>query len=332
MSAQNQISNLFGQVAESLTAELTKKVNELEKKIDQVSLNGAVLSISLNGAPAVNLTTQASAILPQLLKNADLKQNVYIYGPAGSGKTTAAKQVAEALGLQFGSICLTAGASETWLFGRQTANGFIEGQFSKLYKEGGVFLADELDAADANMLISINSAIDSDSMLNPMSGELIKKHKDFIFIAAGNTNGLGSDFKYTGRTRLDFSTKSRFVDIRLDYDKKLERKLCLCKDVYASLQASREALEKNGCEEVIGTRDFIKFGKLKMAGYSFDEIFESLTASFSDSSKNLIKDYFDEPTPKKGKKDAVGRPVNDDVGSFAVTQKSLGDFSNAIPF
>lgn len=314
-----------------MTQELEKKIEVIDKKMTEISLNQGVLKVQIGDGEVRELKTVACSILPQLLKMADLRLNAYISGPAGSGKTTAVKQVAESTGLQFGSICLTAGASETWLFGRQTANGFIEGSFSKLYREGGVFLADELDAADANMLISINSAIDSDQMMNPMSGELIKKHKDFIFMAAGNTNGLGADHKYTGRSRLDFSTKSRFVDIFLDYDENLEKKLCLCPDVYSSLVASRKALNKNGAEEVIGTRDFIKYGKLKMAGYSFEEIFDSLTLSFSDSSRNMIKDFFKKSAPKKSK-DAAGRAIlEDEAGFFAATQRSLGA-GNGIPF
>ena len=122
-----------------------------------------------------------------------------------------------------------------------------------------------MDAADANVLISINSAIASDSMLNPISGEIIKKHENFVFIGAGNTSGLGADFKYNGRSRLDASTLTRFVNVFLDYDEKLEKKLCLDSDLYSMLIDARRKLQKDSAEEFISTRDFIKYSKLMKA-------------------------------------------------------------------
>ena len=200
--------------------------------------------------------------------------------------TTAAKQVAKVMNLPFGYICLTAGASETWLFGRNTPNGFIEGEFSKIYKNGGVFLADEMDAADSNLLIALNTAIDSDELLNPMSGEKIKRHENFIFIGAGNTNGLGATGAYNGRSRLDASTLSRFVFFEMDYSEKIEKALCQDDDVFNSLIEIRNYLKNRKSENFISTRDFIKLSKMKAAGSGDDFLINSLTCNFSETEKS----------------------------------------------
>src|SRR5690349_15580337 len=42
-------------------------------------------------------------------------RNILLVGPAGSGKTTLAKSLAKALGLQFGFLSLSAGITETHL-------------------------------------------------------------------------------------------------------------------------------------------------------------------------------------------------------------------------
>lgn len=252
-----------------------------------------VMHIQINDEELARpLSQRASASLPRLIANAKLGLYSLMVGPAGCGKTTAAYQVAESLGLQFGSVCLTAGASETWLFGRQTPTGFVEGAFSKIYREGGVFLADEMDAADANLLLSINTALSHDTMLNPMNGEFIKRHPQFVFIGAANTNGKGSTHLYTGRSRLDAATLDRMVIVPVDYDQALEKELCDNKKMYKFLQAVREALKNEGFDEFISTRSFIFCNRQFKAGISLEDIKNSLFANWGDAARKTGEKIF----------------------------------------
>lgn len=281
---------------------INEKIAQLEEKINNIGAPQA-REIKINELPKIDLEENSCAILEDLLRAAYTRQNAYIFGPAGCGKTTAAKQVAKAMDLNFGYICLTAGASETWLFGRNTPNGFIEGQFSLLYKNGGVFLADEMDAADSNLLIALNTAIDSDQLLNPMSGEVIKKHKDFVFIGAGNTNGLGATGNYNGRNRLDASTLSRFVFFEMDYNEQIEKSLCLDNNIFKALIETRRYLVNRKSENFITTRDFIKLSKMFIAGSSYEFCVNSLTTNFSEVERQEVKKFwqFEAPKPKKQK-------------------------------
>lgn len=279
---------------------VNEKISALEEMIKNIGAPQPK-EIIINDLPKVDLGENACAIIDDLLRAAYTRQNAYIFGPAGCGKTTAAKQVAKAMSLPFGYICLTAGASETWLFGRNTPNGFIEGQFSLLYKNGGVFLADEMDAADSNLLIALNTAIDSDQLLNPMSGEVIKKHKDFVFIGAGNTNGLGATGNYNGRNRQDGSTLSRFVFFEMDYNEQLEKALCLCPNIYKALIETRQYLKNRKSENFITTRDFIKLSKMFIAGSTYEFCVNSLTANFSEVERQEVKKFWQFKTPKKQK-------------------------------
>lgn len=286
----NDISQAAANFAATIMQNSLNKdtLEALEKKIENLenTLKENVKVIQINDMPKIDLEQNASEILEDLLRAAHCRQNAYIFGPAGCGKTTAAKQVAKVMNLPFGYICLTAGASETWLFGRNTPNGFIEGEFSKIYKNGGVFLADEMDAADSNLLIALNTAIDSDELLNPMSGEKIKRHENFIFIGAGNTNGLGATGAYNGRSRLDASTLSRFVFFEMNYNEKIEKALCQDDDLFNSLIEIRNYLKNRNSENFISTRDFIKLSKMKAAGSSDDFLINSLTCNFSETEKS----------------------------------------------
>jgi hypothetical protein len=125
-------------------------------------------------------------------------RNMLMVGPAGSGKTTLAKQVAEALGLQFGFISLSAGVTETHLLGRilPQADGawaYQASRFVEVYEQGGLFLLDEIDAADANVMVSINAALANGVLANPASGKIHKRHPQcYILGAAISSTSVGT--------------------------------------------------------------------------------------------------------------------------------------------
>ena len=282
------------EVAVKRTLDKTNKtlasfISDAQTKIDGFFSGRPVYEFKFadSDAEPTKLSNRVSPILPRLMVNAKLGMNTLLVGPAGCGKTTLAHQLSEALKVNFGTVCLTAGASETWLFGRQTPTGFVEGMFSKIYREGGVFLADEMDAADANLLLSINTALSHDEMLNPMNGEVIKKHENFVFIGAANTNGKGSTHLYTGRSRLDAATLDRMVVIKVDYDCTLEKELCPQTVIYTLLNDIRASFKSQGYDEFISTRAFVSTYKQWKAGISPKEIFESLSSNWSEAAQKV---------------------------------------------
>lgn len=266
-------------------------VSEVQKQLFEISSkSNKVMNVKINENEMVKLQTEAVPYLGRLIINAKQKLNSMLVGPAGCGKTYAAGQLAEALGLPFGHLNLTAGASETWLFGRQTPNGFVEGTFSKLYRNGGVFLADEIDAADANLMLAINTAIANNEMYNPICGEIIKRHNDFVFIGAANTFGKGGDHKYTGRSRLDAATLDRFIMIAVEYNTKIEEKLCPHDELKNILWGMRKRLIDIQAQEFISSR-CMQIAYLQWSGgISIKEIIESITLSWpADIKEEVLK-------------------------------------------
>lgn len=166
--------------------------------------------------------------VPKLIKLVQRRKNVYLLGPAGSGKSTGAKHVADILGLKFYYISLNPQSSPTRIEGYQTPHGeYVMTLFRQAYEHGGVFCADEVDNSSPNLWTSINNAIDSN--LGSFPDGLVARHPDFVFVGTGNTN-LNGDAVYRDRKALDKATISRFVFLQWDYDEGLERTIAQAKN------------------------------------------------------------------------------------------------------
>ena len=147
--------------------------------------------------------------------------NIWLTGPTGSGKTTAGENVAKALALPFGSDGSL--DADYKVLGFRDANGnIISTQFLKIYENGGIYIADEIDNWLPSALLSLNAALANGWISTP--GGLIQRHKDACVIACANTWGLGATGEYVGRTKLDAASLDRFQPkIDWPYDEKLER-------------------------------------------------------------------------------------------------------------
>ena len=211
--------------------------------------------------------------------------NVLLVGPAGSGKTTLSNQLSECLKRGFGFISLSGGTTEGQLLGRLTSDGrYLPSLFVEMYEKGGVFLLDEVDAGDPNVLLVLNSALANGDLSVParVKKPFAKRHADFVLICAANTWGTGADFQYVGRNQLDAAFLSRFAGaiIEVGYDEGLERSLTL-ESWYVVFVRVRQAAVQARLRRVLGTREMLAGQKLLKAGYSEQETWAALTAGWT---------------------------------------------------
>lgn len=248
-----------------------KKQSELYAKPQNL-----VMHVRMGDLPTVRLRNRAAKILPKLLAQCKIGQAggnwPLMTGPTGCGKTVAAEQVAETLKLPFEHVNCSEGMSETWLWGRQTPMGFVPGGLWKCFKDGGVFLFDEADAANDNVWLSINTMLANGHAHNPICGESAKRHPDFIAIAAANTNGKGGTGAYSGRSRLDGATLNRFSMFEVSYDPELEKELCKDTVLLECLWSIRVKFQEKNSADVISTRDIKNAAYQKQAGFHLSEI------------------------------------------------------------
>lgn len=146
--------------------------------------------------------------------------NVFLYGPAGTGKNVIAEMVAKDLGVQF--------QTSARLEDEFGIKGFVDGHgkyhetpFYKAFTQGGVFFFDEVDASNEQAMIALNAALANRYFVFDEVG-LVQAHPDFYVIAGGNTCGTGADENYNGRNKLDASTLDRFIFFEVDYDERIE--------------------------------------------------------------------------------------------------------------
>ena len=208
------------------------------------------------------------------------KKNVYLFGPAGSGKNVLCGQVAEALGLKFyyQNTLLT----KFDLSGFKNAVGdFEKTEFFEAFTNGGLFMLDEVDNSSAEALVALNAALANGYYSFPGIGR-VDVHPDFRCIAAGNTIGTGADAAYCGRYKLDASSRDRFQFIEVDYCPEIEDSICKGNDdVLQFVRDLRKAVQKVGAEMILGYRCMVslvqfgeKFGEEKSIKYFITKVIE----------------------------------------------------------
>lgn len=161
-----------------------------------------------------------------LLKYVAKGRHVYLYGPAGSGKSTAAHMVAKALNRRYGYISLNPQTPESRLLGYMNAMGeYVRTELRECYENGGVFCIDENDNAGGSLLTTLNGPFENGHMAFP--DKIVSRHVDFVVVATGNTCGRGANPQYPDRRPFDSAYAKRFTYLAWGYDEKLERKVAL---------------------------------------------------------------------------------------------------------
>jgi cobaltochelatase CobS len=247
-AVDSRVGEVLSSMAGLIAEEVSKQVNKIEIAVAEI--------------PPIEVD-KAHKVFPTVVRYAANRRHMMLVGPAGSGKTFLAEQVANALGLPFymtGKV-----ADETKLTGFVDAGGtYRTTSFRRAYENGGVFLFDEMDGSSPDALVAFNA---------PLAGNwgdfpdgMVKRHPDFVAIAAANTFGRGADRQYVGREQLDAATLDRFAVIEMDYDEDLELAITCDRDWTLYVQKVRKAVLAEKVRHVVSPRASMEGGVMLKAG------------------------------------------------------------------
>jgi cobaltochelatase CobS len=124
--------------------------------------------------------------------------NVWLAGPAGTGKSTMPEQAAAALGRPFVKIGMTRQTEVESLVGgmglRNGATVWEDGALVKAMRQPGmIVLIDELTIAPAGVQAIIQLVADDHRSLTLPTGEVVKAADGVVFVVADNTTGAGDE-------------------------------------------------------------------------------------------------------------------------------------------
>ncbi len=296
--------NLKKKLEDKIDSEVDGELRDLREAIKQKQQ----LEVKV-GSEVHTVTGLKHKQLEQLINYASLRLSPLLVGMAGTGKTHAGQQTSEALGLQFYSISVGAQTTKTDIMGYMDATGrYIRTLFREAYENGGVFLMDEIDAGNANVLITINAALANGIAAFPDG--MVERHQDFVFIASANTFGNGANRQYVGRNQLDAATLDRFAIIEWHIDDDLEENLTHGlngKAWYMAVRAARDYVAEKNIRALISPRATQKGCKLLDIGTDLNEVIDAtMLGSVPDDKKqdvrqvaNKVFETFASQVPKK---------------------------------
>ena len=209
--------------------------------------------------PNINLSDNEKQVLAMITRpQFDGKpNNVYLHGPAGTGKSYMIKRIADAIDAGYWETGIVNMKEE--LLGFTDAGGrYIEPECVKILKNGKagkkitIMLFDEFDGMPNSVTLTWNNIFASRRFTTPQG--TFNVHPSVRFVATGNTTMDGSD-EFYDRETVDKSVKTRWLFKAIDYDKKIEKKLADA-DIVEFLQGLRRAKNNCGLDLFVTYREF----------------------------------------------------------------------------
>ena len=213
VDAGGAFSAMVNGIAFAVQQQVLNAINaQLDERLANLPSGGGTTTIKLqkvDGTTTERETTFAvTEDYKQVLNCAANRLPVYLFGPAGTGKTTFAMEIAKDLNLP----CYIQGTTNDIfaLQGIKLPNGdYIKSNVQKAVENGGVLLLDECDSYPEDVQTWFNSLLANRKISFTNCGT-IEAHKDLVIIGAGNTNGNGQNDKYL-RQQFDGAFLNRFA-------------------------------------------------------------------------------------------------------------------------
>lgn len=319
-----------------------ERVEEIERSYQAPSATviETLESVEKNLIPLKNETFVPFGNFSDLKKiiQSNMFYPVFITGLSGNGKTFGVEQACAQLGRELIRINFTNETDESDLIGgfRLKANSdgatetaWQDGPVIEALERGAILLCDEIDAADANKILVLQSVMEGNGVFLKKVGRYVKPAPGFNVIATANTKGRGSDDgRFIGTNVLNSAFLDRFaITLEQEYPATaveakilkgvaksigLENADDFIKQLCDWTYVIRETFYEGGVDEIISTRRLVHilkaysiFGdkeksiKYSISGFDdetkqgFLEVYDKIDADFKMS--DAPKENLDEP-------------------------------------
>ena len=256
----------------------------------------------------------------------------YMFGPSGAGKGYIVKQIGDLLGqkvIDGGKI----GDVHTVLGYIDARGRFMAPPAVEACVNGGLIFFDEFDNGNADTRVALNTMYSNlrNKIQDPSSNQFIQFANEQIpisinpnmrMIAAGNTDGTGSDENYSERYHIDESIKERYKPIYVGYDNRVEAQILRdYKNWYEFFVLFRDACEEyassQGLQSTPGnasTRDASDILRdVSLNSKTLDEVMCQYFVQIKDS------DY----------RNAIAREIAEHYG-IDINQSNINDYSGTL--
>ena len=206
----------------------------------------------------------------------ETKLFVLIIGPKGTGKTTLVRKFASQMKKELYSVNFSLRTRESHLIGTKTLEkgqvNFVEGMLVRSMRDGNMLYLDELNAAEADVLLRLDEALDDrrQLVLKEAEGQIVNAAADWFVIATINP------LSHVGTKELPPQLLSRFpVRLKLEYppedielqiiSKHTSIETSKVDDVKRSIKLAKSLREAAALEELYyspSLRETIAFAKL----------------------------------------------------------------------
>lgn len=284
-----QLSQLLGARSggASLDENEVKRIVREEIETDKIKFNDldeTVKSLLTNQPTNVSLTIKIGSVtkvvnrvidagtsrplMQKVLSDVLARNNVYLYGGAGTGKTYLANSLKRLLDWNLIVVNCNQFTSQLELIGGQTIDGYQEGKVIRAFGnlnpdgtpmgKGCILLLDELPKIDPNTAGILNNVLATigqyedgkPSTIQNAKGDIIERGECFI-MATGNSLLNTKDTEYEANFKQDLSLQDRFagstykvfVDERFEWENILNKKWAF---IFLYLTKLRKTIQEEG--------------------------------------------------------------------------------------
>ena len=217
------IFNAAVRLANIIRPQASVNMDEVNKAIDErikSQETSNVVRIQINDKEPVKVEGIVCEDFEDMLFDVAHGYFPYLHGAAGCGKSHTAEQIAKALDLDFYAQTTLQFAHDVKGYG-DAGGKFVDTAFFKAFSGGGLYFQDEFDRSMPEATVVLNTALSQGYYDFPVVGR-VNAHKDFRFMAAGNTRMTGADSEYVTGMVQDASTRNRMAFYEMSYDRRIE--------------------------------------------------------------------------------------------------------------